>query len=57
MANERYKKIGNTALSLVPGGQHYVAKKKGKSEEELKWYKRLEYSRAAFLLRPLQQRS
>lgn len=49
MANEKYKKLGYAAISLLPGGQYYVAKKKGKSEEELKWYKRLEYSRALSL--------
>ncbi len=49
MVKEKYKKLGDAALSFLPGGQYYVAKKKGKSEEELKWFKRLEYSRAAIL--------
>lgn len=48
-SKEKYQKLKDTALSLVPGGQYYVAKKKGKSEEELKWFKRLEYSRAVLL--------
>lgn len=45
----KYQKLKDTAISLVPSGQYYVAKKKGKSEEELKWFKRLECSRAVIL--------
>lgn len=38
------------ALSVLPAGQYLLAKEKGRSDEDLKWFKRLEPFRAAFLV-------
>jgi hypothetical protein len=43
------RKTGHLLLSYLPGGQYLVAQRTGRSEEEIKWFKRLEILRAAFL--------